>query len=378
VTTEAGSAELEVTALALIDRLHALRGALHPIGDFHMQHDDFARRAGDFAGYLGTAVDLINSGRFAPAYALVRSGFDHWATDLTVMLGDRFVQHYTNATQATLDDAVDRWRRGELQSVVEEPRLIGKGNSKLRIVRRGLTSEDGSIVLHPMYFEADHFDPFFGPPDEQAGFADWLGDDDARDHATEQRRRYNAFFTWGALLDSLELNGLLAARHRLQLNVHYRFLSAFVHSHHAAHRLLDTQRAISRTVPGHAERELGLLYVVQLCALYLDAFLRMAPRPPAVEIDEHEEVSQLVAIGRSRAQHLWFVDDAPQLFDRGQEVLARTASDRRFGGDGNAAWAALAVEEVRYYRNPLERLRRMHEPAREITTGFVYLPPWDH
>jgi hypothetical protein len=293
-----------------------------------------------------------------------------------MFLGDRFVQHYTNASEATLQDAVDRWRRGELPSVVEEPRLIGKGNSKLRIVRRGLVSEDGSMVLHPMYFEADHYDPFFGPPDEQAEFADWLGDDEARDHATEQRRRYNAFFTWGALADSLELNGLIAPNHRLQLNVHYRFLSAFVHSHPAAHRLLESRRPTDRTATGHVERELGLLYVVQLGASYLDAFLQMAARPPRVGIIGDAEMTRLIAIGRDRARHLWFLEDAPRLFDRGQEVLARTASERRFGGDGNAIAASLPVDEVRYYRNPLDRLRRMHEPSREMTTGFVNVPPW--
>jgi len=378
MTTEAGSAELAETAGALVDRLGALRGALHAVDAFHMQHDDFGRRADDLAGYLGTALDLLDGRQYAQVYAVVRSGFDHWATDVTVMLGDRFVQHYTNADQAALDDAVDRWRRGELPSVIEEPRLIGKGNSKLRIVRRRLTSEDGSVVLHPMYFEAEHFDPFFGPPDEQTGFADWLGDDDARDHATEQRRRYNAFFTWGALIDSLELNGLIASHHRLHLNVHYRFLSAFVHSHHAAHRLFDSRWPTGRAAPGHVERELGLLYVVQLGALYLDAFLRMAARPPEVDITGREDMTRLVKTGRDRAQHLWFVDDAPQLFDRGQEVLARAASERRFGGDGNAAAADLAVNDVRYYRNPLERLRRMHEPSREMTTAFVYVPPWGH
>ncbi len=204
MTTEAGSAELAETAGALVDRLGALRGALHAVDAFHMQHDDFGRRAGDPAA---TSAPRSTCSTGASTHRLCRRPLriHHWATDVTVMLGDRFVQHYTNADQASRDDAVDRWRRGELPSVTEEPRLIGKGNSKLRIVRRGLTSEDGSVVLHPMYFEAEHFDPFFGPPDEQTG----------------------------------------------------------VHSHHAAHRLFDSRWPTRRTVLGRVERELGLLYVVQ-------------------------------------------------------------------------------------------------------------------
>ena len=141
--------------------------------------------------------------------------------------------------------------QGELPSIIEEPRLVGKGGSKLRIVRRGMTSEDGSIVLHPMYFEMDSFDPFFGPPDEQPEYADWLAESDARDHATEQRQRYNAFLRWGALVDSLILNEIVAPDHRVHLNVHHRFLSAFVHSHRAAHQLLARKRPINGPTGHH-------------------------------------------------------------------------------------------------------------------------------
>jgi hypothetical protein len=133
-------------------------------------------------------------------------------------------------------DAVQRWEAGELPKAVEKPQLVGRSKSQLRIVWRGLTSEDDATVLHPLYFEVQRFDPFYGPPIDQPQFADWFAD--TRDHPVEQRQRYNAFFRWGALVDSLVLNGLIETRHQLHLNTHYRFLSAFVHSNHAAHELL--------------------------------------------------------------------------------------------------------------------------------------------
>ena len=37
---------------------------------------------------------------------------------------------------------------------------------------------------------------------------------------------------------------------------------------------------------------------------------------------------------------------------------------------------ALAPEEVRYYRNPLDRLRKMHQSANEIVTRFNHVSPW--
>jgi hypothetical protein len=243
MTTAVGSAELQEMAGRLVHLLDSLEARLLRGGVMHMKHSDLCRRAGQFSGYLGAALLLAERRLFPQAFSLLRSALDHWAADLVIMLGDRFVQHFDKASEGTLRNVVDRWSRGELPSVTEEPRLVGRGGSKLRIVRRGLVSEDGTMVLHPMYFEAVHFDPFFGPPDEQADFADWLGESDSRDYATQQRQKYNAFFKWGALVDSLVLNGLVDHRHRVHLNVHHRFLSALVHSHHGAHEILTRSPA---------------------------------------------------------------------------------------------------------------------------------------
>lgn len=168
MSTAAGSAELQQIADRLVHVLASLEARLVRGDVMHMKHSDLCRRAADFSGYLRAALLLVEREHFPQAFSLLRSGLDHWAADLVIMLGDRFVQHFDNASEATLKDVVDRWKRGELPSVTEEPRLVGKGRTKLRIVRRGLASEDGTMLLHPMYFEATDFDPFFGPPDEQA------------------------------------------------------------------------------------------------------------------------------------------------------------------------------------------------------------------
>lgn len=376
MTTAAGSAELQEIASRLIELVDSLEARLVERGVMHMKHSDLCTRAAQFSDYLAAALLLAERRCFPQAFSLLRSALDHWAADLVIMLGDRFVQYFDNASEDTLKDVVERWRRGELSSVIEEPCLAGRARTKLRIVRRGLISEDGTMVLHPMYFEASKFDPFFGPPDEQADFADWLGETDARDYATLQRQTYNAFFKWGALVDSLVLNDLVDHRHRIHLNVHHRFLSAFVHSHHGAHELL------TRTPPGinglepHATEELVLLYSVQFGARYLLAFLEMAERPPEVEVAERAALQNLATVGLGRASHLWFLDDEPQLYDRGQEALARVAVKGAVRPAAATEALTLAPEDIRYYRNPLDRLRQMHRSATEIMTGFTYVSPW--
>ena len=114
---------------------------------------------GEFVSYVESSVLLSDRRHFAQAFALLRSAFDQWAADLVALFGERYVHLYDNAADVALADAVDRWRRGSSPSVVEEPRLVGKKSSKLRIVRRGLTFEDGSMVPQPIYFEATNFEP---------------------------------------------------------------------------------------------------------------------------------------------------------------------------------------------------------------------------
>ena len=343
----------------------------------HWQHLEFCERAADFAAFLDSALLLGDHRRFAQAFALIRSALDQWAADVVTMLGDRFVQLFPDATDQMLEDALQRWRAGELTSVVEEPRRVGKNGSKLRVVRRGISAVDqqDQMVLHPLYFEARNYDPFYGPPDDQPLFADWFAD--TKDHAIEQRQRYNAFFQWGALVDSLVLNDIIEEHHRLHLNTHYRFLSAFVHSHLAAHELLAPSSAMASEGITHATEELVLLYAVQLAARYERAFIAMTDRPPQVGLIDKKALETTASVALQKSAHLWFLDENPSRYDRWHELTVRAAETRTIANLAEAAIDELDPISVRYYRNPLQRLRSMHTivPV-EIATGLGYSSPW--
>ena len=129
MTTDAGSQELRVLAERLVADIGSLQAQLvHHDDTSHMQHMEFCDRAADFAAYVDSALLLSERRRFAQALSLLRSALDHWAADLVSLLGDRFVQLYSEATEAMLADAVRRREAGELERVVEEPRLVGKNN----------------------------------------------------------------------------------------------------------------------------------------------------------------------------------------------------------------------------------------------------------
>lgn len=376
VTTEEGSARLREGCYAIAAHLQVLNQALIHDAVYHVQHGHFARQARRFVEYVDSALRQVEHARFAQAFAHLRSAMEHWSVDAITMLGDRFVRHYGNISDEQLGDLRARWEAGELPSIIEEPTLVGPAGTKLRVVHRGLTNPDDGTVIHPLYFEADHFDPFFGTPDDQQEFAGWLNPDLARDHATEQRRRYNINFRWGAIVESLVLNELVAARQVVHLDVHHRYLSAFVHSQKSAHELLERAPIPPESVPNHSTIELTLLYSAQLLARYALTFIAMTERLPTVDLAEKEQLRERAEQLLAASRHLWFLEDAPQQFDRGEELLARVAEWMQTGQDGPPPDDGFDDEAIRYYRNPLDRLRRMHTAFNELATGFGYQPPW--
>lgn len=148
----------------------------------------------------------------------------------------------------------------------------------------------------------------------------------------------------------------------------------------AAHQLLGSPPPSFGGGPAepHAVEELALMYAAQLTARYLDMFVKMTERPPGVALADRDRIEELVALGLDRTAHLWFLTDEPHLYDRGQELLTRVAGTREFRPSPTAMADAMAIppDEVRYYRNPLDRLRKMHQGGVELTTGFSYVSPW--
>jgi hypothetical protein len=126
----------------------------------------------------------------------------------------------------------------------------------------------------------------------------------------------------------------------------------------------------------HAIDELVLLYAVQLSARYLRAFVAMTERPPQVGLANRGDLDNAIVYGLERSAHLWFLTDEPTMYDRAQELMVRAAEQETFTQRTADDATALDPAAVRYYRNPLERLKQMHKAFRETTTGFTYVSPW--
>jgi hypothetical protein len=376
VTTEAQSAELLGLARQVVDVMAALDVRLVPGESSFLPHTEHASRARDVGMYLDAALELVERTMLPQAFAMLRSALECWALDATILVGDRYVQETGIVTREAADDLVARWRDGNYADIPDEPEVVDARNGavRVRLVRQGLRSnDDNPTILHPLYFEVRNYDPFFGNPDEQDDYADSGLFSPSHDLAIHHRQLHNTWLRWSSLVQSLLVNDLVPERHIPHLRVHYRYLSAFTHGHRAA---LDAATGVagrSRGLTRHVVHELAVGYVCVIGARYLDAFLAMADRPPAVGIDRRDDLGDLVARATRATHHLWFLTDTPQAYDLGQELVGRAGEAGTFV---RIDPASVAENEIRYYRDPLKRLLGMHESTTELSTGFSYMSPY--
>ena len=88
-----------------------------------------------------------------------------------------------------------------------------------------------------------------------------------------------------------------------------------------------------------------------------------------VALDDHVKTADDVTA------HLWFVGQQPTDYDRVTEANERGLAGGQYVPREGREPETIRNEDIKYYRNPLRRIIRMHSSANELT-GFSYVSPW--
>jgi hypothetical protein len=371
---------------ALRQILVSLEGKLEPLGDTdYYQHHVFADRASDLVNYLEASVELAGSMLYEAAFVICRAALEHHLIDYLLFLASKY--------RLVLRD----FPQGEYERLRAEQRAGNPGTEDivgltydpeqkvLSIVRTGVHEREGqrgpgARALSRYYFIIDEFSPFRVPkaalPHVRSRYE--LPDDVVERHLLAHVEAWRRHLRWEAIKDNLKLNGLCTEKEIAHLDVHYAFLSAFVHpvSLRAPEAIRGhNARGFHRSYDHYAS-ELALLYVVVLAERELEAFKAMTSRAPAVGLrgwDDTMKPSLLVA--RQRSAHLWFQGDTACFFDREEEAVARNQEDGIPRPVTLEQVNAIPPEEVGYYENPLRRLRELHQEGRGYPWN-LYRSPW--
>jgi hypothetical protein len=252
----------------------------------------------------------------------------------------------------------------------------------LNVVYRGLHSNRSKKgrgqTISSYYFEADRYDPFAGPK-QHAGrlAAPFWQKKDVQDLADESASAWRYLFRQDAVLKALRVNRLLVGK-QIQVAVHYGFLSGFAHPSKRGYEAIfggnspDTMGSFD-----HYASELLLLYVIVIAAAEIETYGRMARRDPPLTLRNWDAVHEEVKRAQLAASYFWFLSGAPEMFDRIDTVHTPPGNWKPKWGRPKVDPSAIRPIRVRYYRNPLERLAKLHQSYQEISTGLVYQSPFE-
>jgi hypothetical protein len=382
VTLRDDHGDLASHAEVLLRRLDHLSGLFAPSEVAHDQHRQFAERCAVLSNQLSGALELSARSRYASALALMRTSLEHHLVDRLLFLADRWVIEIPTKAENVLAEEARLtalkagkrpdfvgWRYEKVPGIID---LTIRGVFKEGSVGRGMT-------VSPYFFWIDHYSPFAikkrVAPHVAMGFRD---PDSMQKWAKESKNEWDRHFAYGRLRKNLDANRLLRPRLGVQVDVHYAFLSAFVHGVQKAYERVHHRNSPFGTFDHYAS-ELVLLYVVALAAAELEMFGRMAKRDPRLELLEWATVDVEIVAAQTASSYFWFLSGGPHEYDRIQHVhsrkpiLARGLPSKRLRIDP----ASLSPSRVKYYTDPLDRLIHLHRSAREMFSGQIFRSPFE-
>ena len=346
----------------------------------HMQHVDHAKRAGQLANHLRSVLLLSDARLYPSALVVVRAALEHHLMDRLIFLANRYVVTYTKVKKAD----IPAWNAKLAAAQAGDQPDIATwfwDSSGMNVVHRGLHSNRSKKgrgrTISPYYFQVDNFDPFAGPKRHVGRLAAPFWERRLRQQlADESASAWRYLFRHDAVMKALRVNRLLLGRH-VQVDVHYGFLSGFAHPSKRGYEAIFGGNSPDRMGAfDHYASELLLLYVIVIAAAELEIYGRMARRDPPLVLREWDDVLVEVREAQLASSYFWFLSGGPEIFDRIDTVHTPPGNWKPKWGRPRADPAAIRPPRVRYYRNPLERLVKLHQSYQEISTGLVYRSPF--
>jgi hypothetical protein len=281
--------------------------------------------------YLSSALLLCQEDQYLAAFGVLRAAFEHHLTDRLLFLGRRYKRVYTQVKKADYEKLQSARRSG--QPGTEDIVRMEWKDGTVVVIRTGLHPAGGTQgprgrTLSIYYFLLQEFDPFVGHPREQAHLARGFTPIEHRIEEAEEQQGIYRTLRWNEIKSNLAENRLCSKETLRRFEVHYRFLSAFVHPVPAGYDLVyGRNRPTGATRFDHYASELVLLYVNKLAAGELRFLTRMTSRPPSVRLYDWATVEAHIRAAETAAAHLWFPGDQPHNFDYVEEANSRACEE---------------------------------------------------
>lgn len=365
----------------LLGRLERIEAITVHGNAVHMQHMDHAKRVRQLAEHLRAVLLLMEAHHYPSGLVVVRSALEHHLMDRLIFLATRRIVVYTGVKKKDSEAWAAKLR---LAQATDQPDIATWfwDSRGMNVVYRGLHStrskKGRGRTISEYYFQVDNYDPFVGPKKHAGRLAapfwerkvvqQWVSESDAA---------WRYLFRHDAVMRALRVNRLLLGRH-VQVDVHYSFLSAFAHPSKKGYEAVFGINSPDRQGSfDHYVSELLLLYIISIACAELEIYGQMARRDPPVGLRQWDDVMLEVREAQLASSYFWFLSGAPETFDRIDTVHTLPGNWKPRWGRPKVDPIAVKLGRVRYYRNPLARLVKLHQSYRELSTGLVYRSPFE-
>lgn len=287
-----------------------------------------------------TCLNLVKMGKIPDALGLCRALLENLLLLRLLCAGTKFyrVEELTGAEAARPAEALQQ-RREELAEAHAKGEQLARlmvdpfpGNArKLLHVFVGYTDEtdpDFKIPAHHFVFQNFHPEVMRLNPDD---YFDYMDPEESVTAAQKRHRKESAaqhiyYLSYGGLLRSLGLNGIVGEAERLRVEAHYTFLGRFLHpTHDAAQELLfypNTHN--SHTAIGSDQRYasaavlLASLYATRLAVENVRAVTGLLKGASSKRVqDAHaEDLERLAEQTESSTKYFWLLGDEATLYDK--------------------------------------------------------------
>ncbi len=186
---------------------------------------------------------------------------------------------------------------------------------------------------------------------------------------------YKYFLTFDRILENLRLNGVLNKKTTTRVLVHYNFLSNFSHSTSDSLSIIKERKFYQTNPDGldivynHYLSELALLYICHLLSMHLQHAIYYLRWRGIKLKNENKFYRPLCKKVECDFGYFWFIFNKPHQYDRYNHANHKCNYKKKLFYRPED----IRLGDVRYYDNPLYRLKQLHQSQRELLTGNVFV-----
>jgi len=277
---------------------------------------DWLDRASLLGAQLRAAPDLEAGRAYPAAFSIIRTVLEHHLIDRLIVLGHQWRQEVRVAPPRDPDEYESQLQAAEARGTIVN--FTRTSERRFLVVRKAPHFENDPDEWISTYSEwAEHYNPFSGPPNVQDQLIGAFMDVADRTRlARESHELRERVFSFRALREHLDLNGLLGPVDAIQLGIHYGFLSAFTHPTAAGYSAALGRHRPRSAAYDHYCSELLALYVCRIACLEIGVVREGLARKPQCGLARASEVDRLVDETVERIDHFWFFGGSPTDYDR--------------------------------------------------------------